>query len=149
MKNLFDTDASAEIVRRINKLTPSTQRVWGKMNVSQMMAHCSSAIEMQMGDVTPKRVFIGRLIGPFFKSFMTGEKPMSKNSPTAPELVIVDERDFNKEREKLIGLVNRFTKDGPHGVTKHPHPFFGKLTTDEWATGAYKHLDHHLTQFGV
>jgi len=149
MKTLFDTNLSADIVQRINKLSPSTQRIWGKMNVSQMMAHCSSAIEMQLGDINPPRPLIGKLIGPFFKSFLTNEKPFKKNSPTAPELTIVDERDFNKEKERLIGLVDRFTKGGPQGVTKHPHPFFGKLTADEWGKGAYKHLDHHLTQFGV
>src|ERR1035438_88079 len=118
MKTLFDTDASAEIVQRINKLTPSTQRQLGKMNVSQMMAHCSSGIEMQMGDINPPRPLIGKLIGPFFKSLMSNEKPFGKNSPTAPELIIVDERDFNKERERLIGLVNRFTKAGPAGVKR-------------------------------
>jgi hypothetical protein len=26
---------------------------------------------------------------------------------------------------------------------------FGKLTASEWNIMMYKHLDHHLTQFGV
>ncbi|MFD1127776.1 DUF1569 domain-containing protein [Paenibacillus provencensis] len=30
----------------------------------------------------------------------------------------------------------------------NPHPFFGKLTSEEWSIGLYKHLDHHLKEFG-
>ena len=149
MKTLFDRDASTEIVQRINKLTPSTPRLWDKMDVSQMLAHCSGGLQMQNGDIKPARVFIGKIIGPFFKSFLTGDKPFKKSSPTAPEILIVNEMDFNKEKERLIGLIGRFQKEGRQGVTTHPHPFFGKLNPDEWGKGAYKHLDHHLQQFGV
>ncbi|MEI6817814.1 MAG: DUF1569 domain-containing protein [Bacteroidota bacterium] len=149
MKTLFDSNAGAEIILRINKLTPSSKRVWGKMDVAQMLAHCSAGIEMQNGDIKPPRVFIGKVIGPFFKSLLTNEKPFRRNTPTAPELMIVDEKEFEKEKERLIGLINRFVKEGKQGVTKHPHPFFGKLKEDEWGMGAYKHLDHHLQQFGV
>lgn len=149
MKTLFESDASTEIVKRINKLTPSSAKLWGKMNVSQMLAHCSAGIEMQNGDINPSRVFIGRIIGPFLKSFMTNDKPFRKSTPTSPELTIVNERDFNKEKERLIALVGRFEREGRQGVTKQPHPFFGKLNADEWGMGAYKHLDHHLQQFGV
>lgn len=149
MKTLFDSDASAEIVQRINKLKPSSPQLWGKMNVAQMLAHCSAGIEMHNGDIKPPRVFIGRVIGPFFKPLLTNDKPFRKGTPTAPELLIVDERNFEKEKERLIGLINRFVREGREGVTKHPHPFFGKLKEDEWGMGAYKHLDHHLQQFGV
>ena len=46
-------------------------------------------------------------------------------------------------------LIDRFAAAGPKGCTTHPHSFFGPLTPDEWAILMYKHLDHHLRQFGV
>jgi hypothetical protein len=46
-------------------------------------------------------------------------------------------------------LIDRFAAAGPQGCTTHPHAFFGSLTPDEWAILMYKHLDHHLRQFGA
>jgi len=63
--------------------------------------------------------------------------------------VVQDELDLGTERERLRGLIERFTAAGPAGGTMHPHSFFGRLTPEEWATLMYKHLDHHLRQFGV
>jgi hypothetical protein len=65
------------------------------------------------------------------------------------DLVVQDERDLRPERERLLGLIDRFAAAGPAGCTKHPHSFFGRLTPEEWAILTYKHLDHHLRQFGV
>jgi transposase InsO family protein len=95
-------------------------------------------------------MFLGRIIGRFVKPMLLGnEKPMRRNSPTVKSLVVEDERDLESERERLCGLIDRFAASGPAGCTKHPHSFFGRLTPEEWATLMYKHLDHHLRQFGV
>jgi hypothetical protein len=74
---------------------------------------------------------------------------MRRNSPTSKELVIKDVRDFETERKRLSTLISRFAAVGPAGCTAHPHAFFGSLTPDEWAVLMYKHLDHHLRQFGA
>lgn len=73
---------------------------------------------------------------------------MRRNSPTVEGLVIQDERDLSKEQERLRGMIDRFAAAGPKGCTSHPHSFFGRLTPDQWAVLMYKHLDHHLRQFG-
>jgi hypothetical protein len=93
--------------------------------------------------------FIGRLLGPIAKPDFLSEKPMKHNSPTDKSFVIHDERDFVAEQERLLGLIDRFAAGGPGGCTRHPHSFFGPLTPEEWARGMYKHLDHHLRQFGA
>jgi Protein of unknown function (DUF1569) len=95
-------------------------------------------------------VFIGRIIGPMVKSKVMGnDEPLRRNSPTAKVPVVQDERDLETERTRLVGLIDRFAAAGPAGCTAHPHAFFGQLTPDEWAILMYKHLDHHLRQFGV
>ena len=90
--------------------------------------------------------FMGRLVKPMV---FRNENPLRKNSPTAKSLIVADERDFHKERERLAGLIDKFTLNGAAGCTKNPHSFFGKMTPEEWAILMYKHLDHHLRQFGV
>jgi hypothetical protein len=149
MQNLFQRDAVTEVMARIDKLQPTTQHQWGKMDVAQMMAHCSASLDMASGRVVLPRLFIGRIFGPFARSIFTNDKPLSKNSPTDKKLVIADKRDFAREQEQLKIQVRKFHEGGEMQCTKHPHPFFGPISPQGWATGMYKHLDHHLRQFGA
>ena len=150
MKNLFEAATAKEIRERIAKLGPSCERQWGKMNAPQAMAHCSVAMEWVVGDSVAPRMFLGRILGPIAKSqVLKDEKPMARNAPTAKSLVIADERELGKECQRLSTLIERFNAGGPQGCTTHPHTFFGQLTSQQWAQLMYKHVDHHLRQFGV
>jgi hypothetical protein len=149
MKNLFEREAVDEVIARIDTLQPAVQRQWGKMDVAQMMAHCSAALDMASGRFNPPRILIGRLMGPFVKPIYTNEKPLSRNSPTDPKLVVSDQRDFAHEKEQLKRCVRQFHEGGEAQCTRHPHPFFGALSAQDWSRGMYKHLDHHLRQFSA
>ena len=105
---------------------------------------------MATGDNVLPRVFIGRIFGPVVKRMALGNnEPLRKNSPTAPALIVQGEPEFMTQQKRLLGLIDRFVAAGPAGCTQHPHAFFGKLKPGEWAELMYKHLDHHLRQFGV
>ncbi|MCW3107663.1 MAG: hypothetical protein JWQ09_2169 [Segetibacter sp.] len=149
MKNLFQPEVLEEIKQRIDKLQPNSKRLWGKMEVAQMLAHCTAALEVAAGEKFPPRMFIGRILGPFVKPIFSNEKPLKKNTPTDKSFLVIDQRNFEKEKSRLLELISRFSTGGPEKVTTHPHSFLGKLTPGEWSTGMYKHLDHHLRQFGV
>lgn len=149
MSSLFAVKAAAEIVRRLQGLRPDTRAQWGKMDVAQMLAHCQVALNVALGEVALKRGLIGILFGGIAKKKLTAPEPFGKNLPTGPEFRIKDRRDFAKEQATLIALVQRFQRAGPNGLTKKPHPFFGPLTSSEWDTLQWKHLDHHLRQFGA
>jgi Protein of unknown function (DUF1569) len=150
MKNLFDAARVSEIKERVANLRPDSQRRWGTMSPAQAVAHCTAGFELALGDRTPPRLFLGRIIGGIIKPKALGDdEPMRRNSPTVKGLVIRDERDLENERLRLCGMIDRFAACGPDGCTIHPHSFFGRLTSAEWAVLMYKHLDHHLRQFGV
>jgi hypothetical protein len=150
MKNMFETERVTEIKERVARLRPESARQWGKMNAAQTVAHCTAGIEMALGDRKLPRVLIGRMIGGIIKpKVLCDDAPMRRNSPTMKELVMQDERDLETERARLLATIDRFAAAGPPGCTDHPHSFFGRLTPDEWAILMYKHLDHHLRQFGV
>jgi Protein of unknown function (DUF1569) len=148
VRNLFEAARVEEVKERVAHLRPDSERLWGKMNAAQAVAHCSAGLEMALGDRRPPRWLLGRIIGPMVKPIAFREdEPMRRNSPTM--IAVEDERNLGTERERLRGLINRFVAAGPAGCTTHPHSFFGRLTPEEWATLMYKHLDHHLRQFGV
>ena len=150
MKTLFEAANAQEVKERMAQLRPDSERLWGKMNAAQALAHCSAGLEWAVGDTLPPRMLLGRIVGRMVKPKVLGnDEPMRRNSPTAKDLIVSDERDLRAERERLCGLIDRFTAAGPDGCTTHPHSFFGRLTPEEWATLMYKHLDHHLRQFGV
>jgi hypothetical protein len=149
MNNLFDQSDVSDILGRIEKLRPDSPRQWGKMNPAQMLAHCSISLETAMGQHVIKRPFIGKLIGSFFRPVALGKKPFGKNSPTDKSYIFTDPRNFDEERSKTTGMIKKFFEGGPSGCTNYPHPFFGKFTPEQWAVFQWKHLDHHLRQFGV
>jgi len=113
MKNLFDKDAYNEVIERINTLSPQSQRQWGKMDVAQMLAHCKEAFKVPLSDKKMPRMFIGLLIGWMIKPKLYNESPWKKNLPTAPNFIIKDQRDFEKEKNELVGLINQFHNGGP------------------------------------
>ena len=150
MNNLFEAARVEEVKARILLLRADSERFWGRMSAAQAVAHCSAGVELALGDRLPPQMLLGRILGRMLKPKVLGnDEPMRRNSPTVKGLVVQDERNLGKEQERLRGLMDRFAAGGPAGCTKHPHSFFGRLTPEEWAILMYKHLDHHLRQFGV
>jgi hypothetical protein len=149
MRSLFDAEDNQQMISRINKLTPDTKPLWGKMNVSQMLTHSQMPLKVAYGNVKLKRGLMGVLFGKIAKKKLVGEKDFSKNLPTDKNFLVKDTPDFGESKSNLAHLVRQFVTAGPEKLSKDPHPFFGKLTTHEWDILMWKHLDHHLRQFGV
>lgn len=147
MKTLFDIAVADELMARIDTLSSSAEKQWGKMNVAQMLAHCTTVLHMGIGIVNPKRELIGWLIGPLVKSNYYNEKPFDRNVPTT--FPVKEQKNFDRERQQLKQNIITFQENGAGKCTTHPHPFLGRLTPEQWGIGMYKHLDHHLRQFGV
>jgi len=151
MKNLFGEKDAQEAIDRINKLNPSMKPQWGKMSVAQMLAHCSVAYDFVYDEARyPKPNGVLRLMLKLFvKNTVVGIKPYKRNSRTAPEFLIADDRNFDTEKKRLIDHIIRTQKLGEDYFHNKESRSFGALTKAEWNIMFSKHLDHHLKQFGV
>ncbi len=148
--NLFDAATAEAAVQRILALTPETQPAWGKMSVSQMLAHVNVAYEMAYEGKHPRPNAIMRAVLKLFvKAAVVGPAPYKKNVPTAPAFKITDAREFEVERDRLITFIRRTAELNAAHFGGKESLSFGPLTAGEWNTLFSKHLDHHLTQFSV
>ena len=150
MKNIFDPTVKDEIITRINQLKPDSQPLWGKMSVAQMLAHCNVTYETVYEDKHKKPNPLMKLIlKTFVKKIVVSDTPYKRNNPTAPHYIISDSKDFEIEKKRLIDYIIKTQQLGESYFDKKESHSFGLLSVKEWNTMFYKHLDHHLNQFGV
>ena len=147
MKTVFDLAIRAELIRRIGLLNENSKAAWGKMTIYQMLKHCTQAEEMYLGQKQYKRVPLGFIFGRMaLKGILKDENPMRKNAPTHHAFIIKGEGDVEAEKTKWIQLIETY---GSYSNTCYVHWFFGKMTKEQVGFLAYKHIDHHLRQFGA
>jgi hypothetical protein len=149
LKTLFEPGAYQEILGRVESLQPSAPRQWGKMSPAQMLEHLARALEMAAGKTPGEQALLGKLIGWAFWGGFLGPKPFPKNSPTAPSFIVPHEPNFAATKARVVGLLGELQALGEPGCDGKVHLFFGRLTGAEWGATQYKHLDHHLRQFGA
>ena len=150
MKSAFNEDDITLIIDRISRLNPTSKPLWGEMTVAQMLAHCSVTYELVYENKHPKpNRFKKFLLKMFVKNIVVSEKPYKKSSQTAPEFIIKDNRAFDDEKKRLINYIVKTQQFGEKYFEGKVSHSFGPLTKTEWSNMFYKHLDHHLKQFGV
>jgi hypothetical protein len=150
MKNIFTKEITDEVIARIEKLTATSQPNWGKMSVGQMLAHCSVTYEMvYTGRHRRPNAFTRFILKIFVKNIVVSEDPYSKNGKTAPQFIMKEDKDFDAEKKRLIAFMLKTQELGEDYFEGKESHSFGKLTAIEWNNSFYKHLDHHLNQFGV
>jgi hypothetical protein len=150
MKNIYNKQDCDEFIGRINQLNPDSKTLWGKMTVAQMVAHCNVAYEMVYEDIHPKpNVFMKFVLKILVKNKVVNEQLYSRNSQTAPQFIIKNDRNFDIEKKRLITYLDRTQTLGEKEFEGKESHSFGKLSAVEWNNMFAKHLDHHLTQFGV
>ncbi len=148
MKTVLDPNVRVELIQRIQSLSHHHKAQWGRMNLWQMLRHCTLAEEMYLGNKEHPRNFIGRLIGQMaIKGILKDEQPLGKNSPTAPAFKVKETNgDIEVEKSKWISLIESYDN---YNNADFNHWFFGKMSHEQVGHFAYKHIDHHLRQFNV
>lgn len=151
LPNIFTKEVSEQVISRIQQLTPDSKPLRGKMNVAQMLAHCCVSYEYGFEPEKHKRPnwMVRKLTTLIAKKIVTSETPFTKNSRTSPDMIMATEHDFSLEQERLIGFIRKVQTQGEDYYDGLESRSFGKLTKEEWNNLFYKHLNHHLQQFGV
>lgn len=149
MQTLFDYQTHQEVLNRIEQLNEHTKPLWGKMQVNQMAKHCQKPLEVANGRLALRKPnVLMKLVFKMAKPTMYNDTPWKLNLPTAKEYEVRETDTFASEKEKLVAAINEFSKKSTN-LHWPKHPAFGTFTTDQWGKMQYKHLDHHLKQFGV
>lgn len=146
METIFDKETRDKIIGRINTLAEGSTAQWGKMDIRQMLAHCTMYEEMLQAKRKFKRIFLGRLFGKMAMKDIIGDARLTKrNLPTIPELKVFEPViNFAAEKKKWIALLEAYANFANDGSE---HAFFGKITNQQIGYLSYKHADHHLRQF--
>jgi hypothetical protein len=147
MPSIYNKTDNDAILARINQLTPGTKALWGKMTVDQMFKHTEAATSVAFSEKELKINFFMKLLGRMLKKKVFNNE-FQKNSPTAPEFIFTENYDFDTSKATLIEKFSRFA-EGEKSITLMNHPFWGKMTHEDWDKLMWKHMDHHLRQFGV
>ncbi len=149
MQTLFRPSDCEAVRRRFADLQPDSPRQWGRMDPAQMLGHCARALEGVLEARAVRRPLVWRLVGPMVKPLVLGPRHFFRNARAPRGLAVAERREFDTELRRLAHLLDRFVQRGPSGLSRAVHPFLGVLTGEEWGRLMYKHLDHHLRQFGV
>lgn len=150
LPNIFTPEVSNQVIGRINQLTANTTAKWGTMSVAQMLAHCNVTYEMVYENIHKKpNAFVKLILKLLVKKAVVTEAGYKQNGQTAPQFIIKDEKNFEEEKQRLINYITKTQQLGEaHFDGKESHSF-GALNKTEWNNMFYKHLNHHLGQFGV
>ncbi|HUC81589.1 MAG TPA: DUF1569 domain-containing protein [Flavisolibacter sp.] len=149
-KNLLDKDCCQSVINRAQNLDAESQPLWGTMSVTEMLHHCSKVHRQVLSPAGPatqktslKQYFfrwMGLYALPRFpKGVQTPKQFRTKG--------LVDKAAFEAEKKDFIATVQLFAAH--QNPINHFHPYFGKLSTQQWGLTSWKHVDHHLRQFGV
>ncbi len=150
MKNIFEQQTVNELTARINNLSGNEQAQWGKMNLYQMLVHCADNEEMMTLVRNFKPVWIGKIFGKMsLKANIKNDNPLKPNSPTHPDLKPTGVGNIEEQKQRWINTLAQYPTKTEEDYANFKHPFYGKMNTDQISRWVYKHVDHHLTQFGV
>lgn len=134
-------------MNRFATLQPDRKPAWGSMTCCQMLAHVVDPLKAAMGETT-----VAQRRGPFrnpvLRHMIIYWLPWPKGAPTAPEFVHKDEPDFKQSLARVRSTVEDFAAAGKT-IRWQPHPAFGDISYKAWGRLTYRHLEHHLRQFGA
>src|SRR5215212_9617830 len=148
MGSILNERERAALISRMQLLTASSSARWGKMNVAGMLQHLRLSARMALGEL-PVASVNKRPFQMFpLKHLIIYVFPFPKGAPTAVELKPDGAASFDDERAMVVSLLEQIGA-GPREGTGPAHPLFGPMSRREWAVTMYKHVDHHLKQFGV
>lgn len=151
MKSLFNPEDLEETRNRIFLIKENFEPKWGRMNAAQMFRHCDKILQVALGKlILPKRNLLIQTIGIITKIEMKiFNNGIPGNMPTFDKVKVSENCNFEKSRENLLKTLDEFIRKAEKNNLLSEHQLFGKMTKQDWGFLEYKHINHHLKQFGV
>ncbi len=146
-RSIFDPAARHALLARLDRVAPDTQPRWGTLTAPRMVSHLLDAVRMALGDVVISRRK-SFLANPIVRYLIIHVVPFPKGAPTAPRLLARAPESWAEDVAALKAVVERAAANETAGAWQ-PHPAFGAISTRDWGVLIYKHVEHHLTQFGA
>lgn len=148
--NLLNPKTAALVTQRVQQLSADKAPLWGSMTAAEMLLHCNR-IHQQLLEATESATKPTTLRQHLVRIVVLYLMPHFPKGAKAPARVVtkglVSAEGFEKEKADFVNWISRFAT---HTVPiTAGHPYFGRLSTNQWGLAAYKHIDHHLRQFGV
>jgi hypothetical protein len=147
--SIFQPATVDQLKQRIASLSPEKNPKWGSMHVAQMLAHVNVQFQMAEGAFPSQSAPVRFIMRLLVKPIVVGPKPYKKNSPTAGAFKVSETQDFEEQKQALLNHLDQLVERGAAHYEGAASPSFGKMTAKEWDILFYKHLDHHLQQFGA
>jgi hypothetical protein len=152
MKSLANQHDRDELISRLRRVSPDSQRRWGRMTPHQMICHLNDSFKCGTGEKEVSSVSnaLSRSMVKWLALYLP--IPWPHGVGTRPEMD--QERggtqpvEFGRDRNELEAMINRFSgtqRDFKWGR----HPLFDEMSERDWWRWGYLHVDHHLRQFGV
>lgn len=153
MKTIARTEHRARLVRRLSGLTPSSERRWGTLTPAELLCHLGDTCESVLGVRVPPGPPASGKPRPFLKwLILYSPVPWPKGARTRPG---VDPRregsrpaEFEQDRARVLEGLDRLAA-APAERLAGNHFMVGPMSRKDWHRWAYKHVDHHLRQFGL
>jgi hypothetical protein len=147
--NIFNETDYVDIKTRIHQLNIQSQRQWGTMSLPQMLEHCSVQLKKALG-IIPEGAYEGPSMyrTAFGHWLLFYAMPWPKSAATPSQMNMLSNgatvADVQDSKRALLGLLEKVQSQYQFNT----HPFFGKMDKKDWGRLIWKHLDHHLKQFG-
>jgi hypothetical protein len=151
MKNWLDADHAQALLARLEKLAASNKPRWGTFSAHQAICHLAEPVRIALGEKQAAQL-ASPLARPGLAQFVTWIAPWPKSAPTVPEFLpgkgMTSPTEFERDLQTLVSLLHRFSV-WPANHNYAPSPVFGRLSNRAWGRLMWRHMDHHLRQFGA
>ena len=152
MKTLSCERDKAELLRRLRNVRPDSTGRWGRMSAHQMVCHLVDSFHMATGEkpVSQATSAFRRTILKWIVLYLPLRWPAGILTTPEIDQEIGGTRpvDFDADIARLEALMVLVTARKRNFVWQM-HPIFGPMSEADWLRWAYRHVDHHLRQFGA
>lgn len=148
MRSIFQPSACEEVLARLDRLLPESPQKWGRMGAPEVLPHLADGLRQALGEIPAKPVKSPLAVFPV-NWLLIHVLPWPKGKAKSPgEFLKRKPTRWEADLSECKRLVKAVHLRGPHADWP-TSPTFGRISGASWGVLAYRHLDHHLRQFGA